>query len=74
MRLPHCVAFFDYIPWFVDFYGKKSFYFENAMQCGKRMQKSDVATWLYFQSLDDRCKCIWENKEKFKNYWISITH
>ena len=23
MRLPHCVAFFNYLPWFVDGYGKK---------------------------------------------------
>ena len=46
MRLPHCVAFFYYLPWFVDVYGKKSYYFENAMHCGKRMRKPDVATRL----------------------------
>ena len=21
MRFPHCVAFFNYLPWFVDIYG-----------------------------------------------------
>ena len=47
MRLPHCIAFFYYLPWFVDVYGKKSYYFENATQCGKRMQKPVVATRLY---------------------------
>ena len=29
-------AFFYYLPWLVDVYGK-SYYFENATQCGKRM-------------------------------------
>ena len=41
MRLPHCLAFFYYLPWFVDVYGKKVITSktqcnaENA--CGNRM-------------------------------------
>ena len=46
MHFPHCVVFFYYLPWFVDVYGNKSYYFKNATQCGKRMQKLDVATRL----------------------------
>ena len=50
MRLPHCIAFFYYLPWYVDVYGKKIYYFVNAMHCGKRMRKSDVATRLYWRT------------------------
>ena len=35
MRLPHCIAFFYYLPWFVDVYWNKSYYFENV--CGNWM-------------------------------------
>ena len=43
----NALRFFYYLPWFVDIYGKKSYYFENATQWGKRMWKPNVATGLY---------------------------
>ena len=46
MRLPQRGAFFYYLPWFFDVYRKKSYYFKNATQCGKRMRKPDLATQL----------------------------
>ena len=33
---------------------KKSYYFENAMQCGKRMQKPDLATRLNLRSRENK--------------------
>ena len=47
MRLPHRTA----LRFFITYLGllmpmKKSYYYKNATQCGKRMGKPDVATWL----------------------------
>ena len=51
MRFPHWVAFPKYLPWFIYVYGTKHYYFENTMQCGKRISKRDVATRLYLLGL-----------------------
>ena len=49
-RFPHCIVFDRYLRWFIYVYGNKQYDFENAMQCGTRIRKHDVATRLYSSS------------------------
>ena len=50
MRFPHWVAFLMYLCWFNYVDRNECNYYENATQCGKRMRKRDVTTWLLSSS------------------------
>ena len=50
MGFQHCIALWKYLRWIPQTYITQRKYLQNAVQCGKRMCKQDVATW--FKTLE----------------------